>query len=249
MSLGNQRTPELAEVLSTVMHHRIGDIHTGMPGKVVFYDPIKQKANIQPLLMRNIINIDGSETSEVLPILPNVPVMFPRAGGFFIKFPVIVGDYVWLSFGERSIDNYLAGPGTLTDPVDLRMHDLSDAVAFLGCGPFVKSIKEITNTDLVLGQDNQGAQIHIKDGGIVEIAFAAGNMLTIQSSGATATLQLGNGAVHVAIAEALQAMWGAQKTLYDAHIHPTGVGPSGSPVVPCQTWNSAITSTSTSVPG
>ena len=252
MRLEQTKTPSLAETLSTVMHHRIADIHTGLPGKVVSYNPVNQTANIQPMLMRNVINIDGSENlPEILPELPNVPVMFPRAGGFFIKFPVARGDDVWLSFGERSLDYYLAGPGTLTDPVDLRMHDLSDAVAFLGCGPFVKSIKEVTNTDLVMGQDNLGAQIHIKDGGVIEITFAAGNMLTVQSTGGAATLQLGNGAKHVAIAEPLATMWGNQNSVFSGHTHicaAPGVA-SAPPVAVPTPWDATIVSTSTSVPG
>jgi len=59
--------------------------------------------------------------------------------------------------------------------------------------------------------------------------------------------------VAVAIADHLQALWGQLQTkmnTFDTHVHPTGVGPSGTPSVLVQMpdWDSAINSTKLNIP-
>jgi hypothetical protein len=252
MRLGNTRSPSLEEVLRAALDQGIADVHTSLPGKVEKYDPATQKADIKPLLKKTTINEDGTELVEELPIITDVPVMFPRAGGYFISFPVQQGDFVLLVIVERSIDKYMAGQGEDTDPVDLRMHDLTDAVAFPGLYPFAKPIKDSNGNDLVLGQDEKGSQLVIKDGGAVEITFDGGNTIKLENKDADATLTLGDGAKHVAIVEALQTLWGKLNLYLDAHTHPTGVGPSGPPAapgpIPSPPWEAVINSTKVSIP-
>lgn len=257
--IGNTRSPGLEEVLRAAVHQGLMDVHTALPGRVERYDPDKQKADVKPLLMRTVIHDDGTELSEALPVIPDVPVMFPRGGGFFISFPVEQGDFVLLVFCERSIDKYLAGYGTDTDPVDLRMHDLSDAVAIPAFYPFAKAISDASGTDLVLGQDNAGAQIAIKTGGKVEISYDGGSLLVLEGKDAGAKLTLGDGAKHVAIAEALQSLWGSLKTALDTwgspvtgHTHTSAApgSPTSQPLVAITTpsWDPGAASTKVGIP-
>ena len=84
-----------------------------------------------------------------------------------------------------------------------------------------------------------------------QVKAGANNAVSVQGSGATATLALGNGAVHVAIAEHLQAMWTAFVTLYSAHVHTGGTlmgALTGTPVVPGNNWDPTINSTKISLP-
>jgi hypothetical protein len=255
--IGNTRSPSLEEVLRMAVHQRMVDVHTAMPGRVERYDEKEQKADVKPLLKRTVINDDGTEISESLPVIPDVPVMFPRAGGFFITFPIKQGDNVLLVFCERSIDKYTAGAGTEVDPVDLRMHDLSDAVAFPAFRPFSKAIKGASADDMVLGQENEGAQVTIKDGGKLEVTYDGGSMLLIEGKDSSAKLTLGDGAKHVAIAEALAVLWGSLKTALDTfgamstgHTHSTPAGESLGPTVGMTTpsWDNGIKSTKVSIP-
>jgi hypothetical protein len=253
MKLKNSRSPSLEEVLRMAVNQGLLDTHTALPGKVEKYDSAKQKADIKPLLKRTVINEDGSEISESLPVITDVPILFPRAGGFFISFPIQVGDFVLLVFCERSIDSYCAGNGTDTDPVDLRMHDLSDAVALPCFYPFKKSIKDSNGKDLVIGQDEGGSQIAVKNGGIVEISFDGGNTIKLENKDSSAKLTLGDGAKHVAIVEHLQSLYNslyAKLTAHDAHVHPSGVGPTGTATILIQpdTWDPHINSTKVSIP-
>lgn len=169
--LGNSRTPSLVEVIRAALDYALADVHVAMPGRVVKYEAALQAADVQPLLKRTTINDDASEEVEEIPVLPRVPVVFPRAGGYFLSFPVVPGDSVLLVFNDRSIDNYSASSGAApVDPVDLRKHDISDAVALVGFGPFAKAIKGDVSSGAVFGKEG-GAQVRAK-GQTIEITTA-----------------------------------------------------------------------------
>jgi len=225
MDQAPSRSPELEELLSIAITSFLGDLHTAMPGRVEEYYPETQKADIKPLIKRRIVHEDGSELLEELPVIPDVPIHFLRAAGFFMSFPIAKGDLVCLHFMERSIDNYLSGEGADTDPDEFRMHDLSDAVAVPGFYPFKKSIKDINSANLVLGKDDGGIQIHLTPDGTMELKLT------------------GDADEAVALGNALQLFWDSVfKPLYDAHVHPTGTGPSGPPAVPAPNFDAAIIS-------
>ncbi|MBC8952589.1 Gp138 family membrane-puncturing spike protein [Xenorhabdus sp. PB62.4] len=61
-----------------------------------------------------------------LPPLVDVPVQFPRAGGFCFTVPVSAGDEGLAIFSERCIDGWYA-TGNKSVPLDARLHDYSDA--------------------------------------------------------------------------------------------------------------------------
>lgn len=139
-----------------------------MPGRVESYDVATQKADVKPLLMRGVLTGDGEDVVQSLPVIPGVPIVFPRAGGFYVSFPVEPGDHVLLVFCERSIDKWATSEaGGDTDPIDLRTHALADAVAIPGCYPFQKSVQAHA-TDMVLGKDGS-AKVHLKPSGEVHL--------------------------------------------------------------------------------
>lgn len=156
------RTPSLAELLAIHAEAIRRSIHVSLPGRVEKYYADENRADIKPLLKDRVTTREGGELLEVLPVIPSVPIVFPRAGGFFITLPVAKGDLVELVFSDRSVDNFLSGRGTDTDPDDFRMHDLTDAFAILGGYPFGLGVTDSgTDNNLVLGKEG-GAQIHVK---------------------------------------------------------------------------------------
>lgn len=221
------RSPTLAEVLRTALNMSLVNMHVALPGRIEKYDAATQKADVQPMIQLKTPTNDGGSLLENLPIINEVPVMFPRCGTFFISFPLVVGDYVLLVFNDASIDNYATGTLSVpADPGDFRTHDINDAVCFPGFFPFASALKQADTTNLALGKDEGGIQIHLTPGGVAEVKFGGG---TANKS--------------AAIAENLQTLYIQFKALYDAHVHPTGVGPSGPPAVPATPWNNAIAST------
>ena len=146
---------------------------------------------------------------------------------------------MWLIFGERSLDQYMSSTNQVVDPLDLRMHDLSDAVAIPGCSPVVRAIKSDDNESLTLGVEDNGAQIHIKNGGVIELNFAGGNMLTIQSQGSTATMTLGTGADHPVMATPTAAWWLTVLSAFLSHTHLFGGVPTSGAQSPLPAWASS----------
>lgn len=221
------RTPEPEELLRLAITYFLGQTHTMMPARIVEYDAAEQKASVQPLLQRRVRGEDGQEFIESLPIIPDVPVAFPRSGSFFVSFPLQPGDSVMLIFSERSLDKWSQTTGTdEVDPDDFRMHDLTDAVAYPGLYPFGASLSDADPENLVIGVDSGGVQLHFSRDGKVELRV---------DGGADDVAVLGN---------KLEQWWNTSiKPWADSHVHPTGVGPSGPPTPSSPAFDSSILST------
>jgi hypothetical protein len=156
------RTPTLAELLAIHGDSIKRSSFSALPGRIEKYDAATQKASVKPLVKDRVPTKDGSELLEPFPIIQSVPVVWPRAGGFFLTMPLAVGDLVLLVFADRSIDKFKSSRGTDTDPDDFRMHDIADAVALPGCYPFGMGVGDSgVGTHLVLGEEG-GAQVHVK---------------------------------------------------------------------------------------
>ena len=204
MTLGTSTTPVLAEVLREALENRLSDVHTSMPGVVTKYNPKTQEASVRPLLQRAYVNEDGTEGLDELPIVQGVQVLFPRAGKYFFTFPLEVGDPVLLVFSERSLDVWAESSGSVAvDPLDLRMHDLSDAVAIPGCYPDTKPLPDDVSKGAALGKE-KGVHIRITDNDTVEITTKG------------ATTAVGG---FVALATLVLAELNKIKTAYDSHTH------------------------------
>lgn len=156
------RNPTLEELLNVAAQYHISDVWTSLPGSIESYDNLEQKADIKPLITRLTDTQDGEEIEEEIPVLPNVPVIFPRGGGYFLTFPLAVGDHVLLIFNARSIDKFVTGDGEVTGPDDYLQHDLSSAVAYAGFYPFQKSLTPVDadGEDMVMGKEG-GPTVHI----------------------------------------------------------------------------------------
>lgn len=172
--LESSRSPDLSEVIQTAISTALGSAYVALPGAVTVYDPATQTADVQPMLTPHVVFEDGNETVDILPVIPSVPIAFPRGGGAFITFPIKPGDLVLLVFCDRSIDKYKMGGGTIPiPPIDLRQHDISDAVAIPGFYTLPKVLKDAVPSaaDMAMGFEN-GAHINIKESGTVEVTTA-----------------------------------------------------------------------------
>lgn len=153
--IGQSRTPDGTEVIRAAMSALSGGLSVCMPGTIIVYNPATQTADVQPLLNRAVIGQDGTEDQEVLPIIPSVPVILPRGGGYYISFPILTGDNVLLVFADKSLDSFMSSAGNVPlDQVDLRQHHISDAVAIPGLYPLTKTVLDVLSpTDLVIGKE------------------------------------------------------------------------------------------------
>ena len=160
--------PTLAQLLKQAIDHRLMDVHTAMIAKVESYDAKKQLVDVVPTLKRRLQNLDAGWVSERLPMLCDIPVSFPRAGGYFISFPIQPGDFVQLIFNEVDIEEWLLG----TEPATAcsQRFTLQGAIAIPGIFPQSKALLDADKANLVLGKE-QGLQIHI-DGEKIRLGSA-----------------------------------------------------------------------------
>lgn len=166
------KSPNLSTLASNIKHGiegRIKDLHTSLPGIVESFDTATQLARVQPAVKRIFITRDGDVeilTPYDLPVLINVPVIFPRGGGFSLTFPVKKGDECLLTFCERSIDDWHR-TGKSKKPSARRFHSLSDATAFVGLSSIPNKISSYSSTDIQIKKDDGSAIFSIKpDSGI-----------------------------------------------------------------------------------
>lgn len=124
-------TPTLVESLRRALDARASEICTAIPARVESYDSETQRCSAQPLIRRGFEDETGARQAERLPVITDVPVVFPGAGSYSITFPVAKGDSVLLVFSQASLDKWLSGGGDV-DPLDDRKHALTDAIAIPG---------------------------------------------------------------------------------------------------------------------
>lgn len=127
-------TVDLAELIEGAIASQLLDLHTAIPGKVKSYDAAKQTAEVIIQVRAATPAEDGSTVAEEPPVIPNVPVQWPRGGGFALHFPLAAGDHVLLVFSEAAIGHWRAS-GQVADPGDLRRHSLAYPVAIPGIAP------------------------------------------------------------------------------------------------------------------
>lgn len=168
----DNRSPSLADVIDHGVQTALGDLRVALPGKVKSYDAAKQSAHVQPILKQTYVDENDVEQSVAFPVIPNVPVMFPGAGGFRITFPLAAGDDVLLVFSDYGLDKYLSNGGATVDPVALHQHALVDAIAIPGLHPFNKPWAGASTSNMTLGADG-GPQVHLTPSSINLGAAAA----------------------------------------------------------------------------
>lgn len=165
----------LEDLLRYHHHSIVADIHTLMPGKIVTYYPATQTADVQPMVKRPYWSdtdtpdgvTPGNKAYISYPLIPNVPVEFPGAGGYILTFPVNAGDTCDIEFSEASLAEYLS-TGQESEPVDVGRHKLAYAVCHPVFCPITPTADgAITGNDRVVLGTPGGVQIQITGANII----------------------------------------------------------------------------------
>ena len=130
--------PSLAGYIEDLIRYDRLGINTFMPAIVEQYYPATQTVDVQPALKSTLIS---PPSTVKRPKLLGIPVMFPKSSGNTIHIPLKKGDGVGLIFCQRSLDDWKA-VGGLTSVQDVRLHDLTDAVAIAGLDIVPRTIPE-----------------------------------------------------------------------------------------------------------
>ncbi|HAT2283682.1 TPA: translation initiation factor IF-2 [Citrobacter freundii] len=131
----------------------MSSLRVSMPGIVQSFDPGTVTAVVQPAIKGYEPDSNGVNQSTILPLLVDVPVVFPRGGGCTLTFPVKAGDECLVIFADRCIDFWWQNGG-MQEPVDDRVHDLSDAFCIVGPQSQVQKISGISTGAAQLRSDD-----------------------------------------------------------------------------------------------
>lgn len=152
----------LNDLIQKVIDNVLTDTHSSIPGVVDSFDAVTQLAKVQPAIKH--IQRDGTKIN--LPVLIQVPVIFPGGGGFTLTFPVEAGDEVLLIISERALDVWQQSGG-VQDPLDTRKHALTDAIAITGLRSQPNKIGTFLTTGAHLRNSDGSVGILVTDAGIV----------------------------------------------------------------------------------
>lgn len=144
-------------------------IWTSMPGLVQSYDPSTMTCTVQLAIQGVSEDQNGVQTNQNLPLLVDVPVVFPSGGGFTMAFPLKPDDEVLVHFAARCIDSWWQNGGFENQPMEDRMHDLSDAFAVPGPRSIPRVIPGLGDTDLVIADDDGNVLFSIDPTGNVVV--------------------------------------------------------------------------------
>lgn len=167
------RSGALAEVLASERKTLNEQLRVALPGIIQSFDPDAVTAVVQPAIRYIERDNDGNKSTKDYPLLVDVPVVFPHGGGCTLTFPVKEGDECLVIFADRCIDFWWQSGG-IQEPVDGRMHDLSDSFCIVGPQSQAKKIGGISTTAAQLRTDDGSAFIEVSAGGNIT-ATTAGN--------------------------------------------------------------------------
>lgn len=167
----DERLDDPEESLRLAMENSQSQIWTAMPGIVQSVDLVAQTVSVQPSIQGTTSNPDGSSQLVNMPLLVDVPVVWPRAGGFALTFPIMPGDEVLVVFAARCIDAWWQAGG-IGAPAEARMHDLSDGFAVLAPTSQPKKLLNVSPVNVQLRDELGSTFVEITPDGKARVIGA-----------------------------------------------------------------------------
>lgn len=125
-----------------------------------------QTVSVQPTI-QEVILVNALRTPMSLPILDDVPICFPRAGGWSLTLPIAVGDECMVVFQDMAIDNWWQSGGVQAQPDGkLYRHDIGDAIAIFGISSNPKVLANYSTSSAQLRSDDGTVIIDLAEAGI-----------------------------------------------------------------------------------
>ncbi|TAK31004.1 MAG: hypothetical protein EPO40_06320 [Myxococcaceae bacterium] len=201
--------PSDEEVHADLMEQLLLGIHVAMPGRIQSYDAAHQVADIVLQVRHRYPDPDGTGQylDEDYPVLPAVPILWPRCGKWFLAMSVEPGDAVQVLFNSSALgmwrrstatdalsglDRAIRGVSTVGD---VGRHSLTHAVALLGMETFNQALRHAPDVAtgnlscLTLGRDtDDGTRLSIYGDGSMKITRGSTVVIQIDAAG---TIQLG----------------------------------------------------------
>lgn len=166
-----ERLDDPEESLRLAMESQQAQIWTALPGVVATVNLAAQTLSVQPTVQGSVASPDGAKQLVNLPLLVDVPIVWPRAGGFALTFPIATGDEVLVVFASRCIDSWWQSGG-IGAPAEARMHDLSDGFAILAPTSQPKKLTGVSSTNMQLRDESGTTYVEITPDGKARVVAA-----------------------------------------------------------------------------
>lgn len=159
----------IGESIRQAIEYHLAHVHTCIPAKITAYDATTQKAQAKPMIKQKFYN----KKTLSLPVITNVPVVFPHNKNSGLKFPLEAGDTVLLCFSEASMERWLSGDGGEVEQGFNRRFDLSDGIAIPCLYPLsAVDFGEAGDNDLIL--KHKDIEIILAENGTISISTKEG---------------------------------------------------------------------------
>lgn len=144
---------------------------TAIPGIVQSVDMSSMTCVVQPAIKAIVVDQNGVEKAIPLPLLEDVPIVFPKGGGFVITMPLAANDEVLVVFSSRCIDAWWQSGG-IQQAMEARMHDLSDGFCIPGPWSKPNAPSSVSTTDVQIRDANGFTYVSITADGKVKLVSA-----------------------------------------------------------------------------
>ena len=175
-----ERINEPEEAQRAALDGRQARIRTAGPGIVTAVNLAAQTVTVQLAIQGAIDSPDGTTQNVNMPLLADVPICWPRAGGFALTMPIAIGDEVLVVYGDRCIDSWWQSGG-IGAPLSPRMHDLSDAFAILAPTSQPRKLANVSTTAMQMRNEAGTAYIELTAAGAINLV---GTAISATASGA-----------------------------------------------------------------
>lgn len=123
--------PNISDVIKAYIQDALSNVWTAAQGVVQSYSEESQRASVSLIQLQP----RQGEDAEEIPLLGNVPVMWPRGKNWSMTGPLAPGDSVLVWMLVHSIDNWLKDGVTGREPKRKRRFQVSSAICFPGVSP------------------------------------------------------------------------------------------------------------------
>jgi hypothetical protein len=153
-------------------------IFTALPGIYQKAGKGNQTASVKTAIKGKVANGKGGWDDKEMPLLINLPILWPGGSGFQLTFPLSEGDEGLIIFAQRCIDSWWQSGG-VQPQAEIRMHDIADGFFFPSMLSQAKAPSTAASTSTVQLRSADGATyVEVASGNIVNVHASAGCNIT-----------------------------------------------------------------------
>lgn len=174
----------LLEGVLAALDGRQSELWTALPGIIRKINLAAMTVEVEPTIqIRRRGSWLNSSSWIKIPMLVDVPIVYPGGGGFTLTFPIKPGDEALVIFASRCIDSWWQLGGVQVQ-AELRMHSLSDGFAIVGPRSQPRVISPSADANAVeLRSDDQSSRVRIEPSGKIRVESADADV-EVEASGA-----------------------------------------------------------------